>query len=227
MEYMLLFFHHPGTPSSSNETKGYARALQRAGKLPSGVTVDAHADVTWVRVRDGRVLRKDIAAADSGEIISGFWIVDAADRAEAIAIAQRCPHAQDGTVEVHRLLARHISAASGGGKPFLYTFHVAPGLTDVVTKMQEMRQYGEALEGSGKLSETAPLAFDFQSARIQVRNTKVLVTDGPFAESKEGVGGYAFSYLASRAEAVDIAERYPHAKWGPVELREALAFEPS
>lgn len=226
MEYMLLFLHHAGTPSS-HETKEYAGALQRAGKLPSGVTVDVSADVTWVRVRDGRVLRKDMAAAESGEIISGFWIVDAADRAEAIAIAQRCPHAQHGTVEVHRLLARHTSANSGTGKPFLYTFHMEPGLADVVPKMQEMRQYGEGLERTGKLLETAPLAFDFQSARIQVRNTRVLVTDGPFAESKEGVGGYAFSYIASRAEAADIAERYPHAKWGPVELREALAFEPS
>jgi hypothetical protein len=47
-----------------------------------------------------------------------------------------------------------------------------------------------------------------------------VILDGPFAESKEAVGGYSLVRLTSRAEAVELAKRYPHAKWGPVEVRE-------
>jgi len=73
----------------------------------------------------------------------------------------------------------------------------------------------------------APLAGDPPPARIETRGGKVLVTDGPFAEAKEIVGGYAIVRAASRAEAIEIAKRYPHAKWGPVELREILFFDPT
>jgi hypothetical protein len=52
------------------------------------------------------------------------------------------------------------------------------------------------------------------------------VTDGPFAEAKEAVGGYSIVYAADRAEAVEIAKRSFHARWGPVEVREILYFDP-
>jgi len=51
------------------------------------------------------------------------------------------------------------------------------------------------------------------------------VTDGPFAESKEGVGGYSVVRVAGRTEAIELAKRYPHARWGPVEVREILFFD--
>ena len=96
-----------------------------------------------------------------------------------------------------------------------------PGLTDPDgAKMREMIAYGEELEREGKLFETAPLAQDPPPARIETRGGKTLVTDGPFAETKDVVGGYSLVRAASRAEAIEIAKRYPHAKWGPVEVRE-------
>jgi len=55
----------------------------------------------------------------------------------------------------------------------------------------------------------------------------MLVTDGPFAESKEGIGGYSLVRAASRAQAIEIGERYPHARWGLVEIREARSFSPT
>jgi len=54
-----------------------------------------------------------------------------------------------------------------------------------------------------------------------------LVTDGPFAEAKEVVGGYNLVRAASRAEAIELAVRCPHAKWGSVEVREIMFFDPT
>jgi hypothetical protein len=48
------------------------------------------------------------------------------------------------------------------------------------------------------------------------------VTDGPFAETKEIAGGYYIVEAASRAEAIELAKRCPHAKWGTVEVREVI-----
>ncbi len=83
------------------------------------------------------------------------------------------------------------------------------------------------LERDGKLLDTAPLAQDPPPARIEPRGGKVLVTDGPFAESKETVGGYSVVRVSNRAEAIDLATRYPHAKWGPIEVREIMFFDPT
>lgn len=226
MEFMLLFLERPDAPRFSNQVESYATALSQAGKLPSGVLIDRNADVTRVRVRDGDVVRSE-QAGDGAEVLTGFWVVEAASRAEAIAIAQGHPHAQHGTIEVHLMLARQTFPDSGAGQPYLITFHMEPGLTDFQPKMQAMRRFGEELVADGKLLETAPLAFDTPPARVVARKGKILVTDGPFAETKEGVGGYSFIRAASRAEAISIAERFPHATWGPVEVRDALSFRPT
>jgi hypothetical protein len=96
-----------------------------------------------------------------------------------------------------------------------------PGLGDPDgAKLREMIAYGQTLKREGKLLETAPLAHDPPPLRIEPRAGKILVTDGPFAEAKEAVGGYSVLRLESRAAAIELATQYPHAKWGPVEVRE-------
>jgi hypothetical protein len=89
-----------------------------------------------------------------------------------------------------------------------------------------MRAFGEGLVRTATLVETARLADAEPSARVQVRGAQTLVTDGPFAESKEAIGGYGVVRVTSRDEAIDLAARFPHARWGPVEVREVLFFDP-
>ena len=48
----------------------------------------------------------------------------------------------------------------------------------------------------------------------------MIVTDGPFAESKEIIGGYALIQAPRRSAAIEIAAQIPHASWGAIELRE-------
>ncbi|HTY18863.1 MAG TPA: YciI family protein [Myxococcota bacterium] len=229
MEFLLLFTERKGDPSEPSgfaQMNQYARELAARGRLRRGAPLAPDDDAALVRVRGGTAVVSDGPFPESKEVIGGFWVVEARSREEALEIARESPHARYGTVEVHALRSRHTYIDSGKDTPFLLAFHREPGLADPDgAKYREMIEFGHGLERDGKLLETAPLANDPPPARVQVRGGKALVTDGPFAEAKEGVGGYSLVRVAGRAEAVALAERYPHARWGPVEVREILFFD--
>jgi hypothetical protein len=225
VEFMLLFIDRKGAPAGAPgeiaEMKQFAGELARQGKFLRGAPLSAESAAVRVRVQGGRTFVNDGPFAESREVVGGFWIIEVASRAEAIAIAGRCPHARHGVVEVRLVRWRDAAAEPREGVPFLFMFRMEPDLTDCDgAKLREMVAFGEELKREGRFLETAPLAHDPPAARIEARGGKLLVTDGPFAESKEGVGGYSLVCAASRAEAVEIATRYPHARWGPVEVRE-------
>ena len=229
MEFLLLFTEREGDPEEPNgfaQMNKFARELADQKKLRRGAPLALESEAARVRVRDGKAVASDGPFAESREVVGGFWIVDVASREEALDIARRSPHARYGSVEVHPVDVRYTFADREEGTPFLLAFHREPGLSDPDgAKLSEMIAFGEALARNGTLLETAPLASEPPPARIQVRGGKTLVTDGPFAEAKEGIGGYSLVRVAGRAEAVELAKIYPHARWGPVEVREILFFD--
>jgi len=247
MEFMLFFVSRKGAPRGEPggmaEMTRFASELASQGKLRRGAPLTAESAGARVRVRAGKALVSDGPFPETKEVLGGFWIIEVASRAEAIEIARRSPHARHGIVEVHLVLARHTFADAGKGTPFLLAFGAEPRLTDPDgEKMREMTAFGEALAHEGKLLETGPLAsvsatqawsrvtgppHDVPAARIEVRDGKVLVTDGPFTETKEVIGGYSLVSVAGRAEAIELAKRYPHAKWGTIEVREIVFFDPT
>ncbi len=235
MEFMLLLIDRKGArtgePAGMAELKEFAGELARQGKLRRAAPLGPEAAAARIRVRGGKAFVTDGPFAESKEALGGFWIVDVASRDEAVELARRAfelgeprPHARSGVIELHHAAIRLEFADAGKGTPFLLAFLMEPGLTDADgAKGREMRVYGETLVREGKLFETTRLANDPPPARIQARRGKTLVTDGPFAETKDVVGGYALVRAASRAEAIDLAKRYPHARWGPVEVREMIS----
>ena len=74
--------------------------------------------------------------------------------------------------------------------------------------MTEMGKLMTDMKRDGKLLDTAGLAPTSSSKRVRLRGGKVSVVDGPFAESKEVVGGYAMLDAASMDEAVALTERF-------------------
>src|SRR5439155_303640 len=82
----------------------------------------------------------------------------------------------------------------------------------------EMKKFAGELASQGKLRRGAPLVAESAGARVRVRDGKAFVSDGPFAESKEIVGGFWIIEAASREEAIEIARRCPHARHGVVEV---------
>ena len=85
-----------------------------------------------------------------------------------------------------------------------------------------MLQYGDALRARGLLLDSQSLAGTEAGARLQVREGRRRVVDGPFAEAKEMVGGYFLVDCATRDEALALAAECPAAAWASTEVR-ALA----
>jgi hypothetical protein len=84
---------------------------------------------------------------------------------------------------------------------------------------QETLDYVQALEQSGRLILAQPLQSATRAATLRVRGGRVLVTDGPFAETKEQIGGFFLFEAASLQEALDVAARWPSARLGTIEVR--------
>jgi len=79
--------------------------------------------------------------------------------------------------------------------------------------------YVVELRRSGHLIAAEPLQSARTAATVRVRHGKVSVTDGPFAETKETVGGFFVIEAADRDEAIRIASRWPSARLGSIEVR--------
>lgn len=84
-----------------------------------------------------------------------------------------------------------------------------------------MVRWGATLKERGVLLAGESLkSQDEQTARVQVRQGKPSVLDGPFAEAKEMVGGFFLIDCKSRDEALAVAASCPAAEWATVEVRE-------
>lgn len=92
--------------------------------------------------------------------------------------------------------------------------------------MAKMGRFAAELGQQGKLQGGNPLKSMAEAVRVRARDGQVRVTDGPFAETKEMVGGFFVIEAADRAEALEIAKRCPAAEFGPVELREVMEVGP-
>ena len=86
----------------------------------------------------------------------------------------------------------------------------------------ESTQLAHQLNAAGRFIATAPLHPTSTATSVQVRQGKRVVTDGPFAETREQLGGYFLIDAKDLDEAISIAERIPGARWGTVEIRPVL-----
>ena len=91
------------------------------------------------------------------------------------------------------------------------------------TELQQMReesvQLANQINESGQYLDAAPLHPTATATSVRVRDGKRFVTDGPFAETREQLGGYFLIDAKNLDEAIDIAARIPMARKGTVEIR--------
>jgi hypothetical protein len=83
-----------------------------------------------------------------------------------------------------------------------------------------MLKFSADLKARGLLTASQSLRSDAEAVRVQVREGRRSLTDGPFAEAKEMVGGYFLLTCKTKEEAVAIAAECPAAQWASVEVRE-------
>jgi hypothetical protein len=91
--------------------------------------------------------------------------------------------------------------------------------SECVAVMEETMAYCEALKKSGHLIAVEQLEPVQMAMTVQVRNGKLSITDGPFAETKEQVGGFFLIDARDLNEAIQVASKFPSAQFGSLEVR--------
>ena len=212
----------------------FNEALIKAGALLAAEGLQASSKGARVRYANGRLKVTDGPFAEAKDLIAGFWLIQAKSKEEAVEWARSIPF-QEGEVEVRPLFELPDFPVDPAEKPDGWRekeqqFRDAPparkpgtirfmGLLKADTQteagvlpdekllaamgafLEEGARAGVFLSGDG-------LQPSSKGARVRFSGSKRLVTDGPFAETKELIAGYAILQFTSKAEAVEWAKRF-------------------
>src|SRR5215831_8133205 len=119
MKYLLLIYHNEQSWNDINESERQ-KIYGEYGKLREqllatrqflgGSQLQPVATATTIRVRDGQELVTDGPFAETHEQLGGYFLIDAKDLGDAIAVAKLIPSARTGIVEVRPLVEREVQA---------------------------------------------------------------------------------------------------------------------
>ncbi len=217
MNYLMLVCGGPEIPETEPEPTIEQWLVEVEGKRLEGSRLVA-SEATTVRARGDEVLLTDGPFAETREVIAGYDIVDCADLDEAIRVASRHPVARSGAIEVRPIPKESEVTASGDpvGEKYMLLMCVDP------EPEPDSRSGGcdswDADLGAKRLLGVYLGSTD-DATTVRTRGHEVLLTDGPFAQTREHIAGFAVVDCADRAEAIAIATRHPAARYGAVEVR--------
>ena len=240
MKYLLLMYGAEDQWTDAErrgcmaESLGVCAELAARGEFLATSPLQPVATAATVRVRGGQALVTDGPFAETTEQLGGYFLLDLPDLDAAIAVAARLPPARKGAVEIRPLLALD-------GLPPRRPFPAgtsAPGLTAFLLlcyhdesawgdagpdarreAMAEAAAHCRELSAEGRYLNSSPLHPAATATCVRVRGGKRLITDGPFAETREVLGGFYVVLAESRADALRLAARQPGARHGAVEVR--------
>ena len=240
MRYMLLLYGAESAWSDEDRTAcmveslGICDELAARGKYLAAAPLEPVATAATVRVRSGRAIITTGPFAETTERLGGCYALDLEHLDEAIAVATRLPAVRKGTVEIRPLYpldglppTRPLPADGGNvpGNLFMLLCYDDEGAwqeagpvarTDA---MAEAKALARELSESGRYVSAAPLHSPEMATCVRVRDGRRTITDGPFAETTEVLGGYYVILAEGRAEALRVAARHPGARLGAVEVR--------
>jgi hypothetical protein len=101
----------------------------------------------------------------------------------------------------------------------------APGAMPDAEAVAAMMKYNEALQEAGVLRGLDGLHPPSMGARVSFEGGRPMVTDGPFIETKEVLGGYWMIEVGSKEEAIEWAKRCPASSNEVIEIRQVQEFE--
>ncbi|MDH4036399.1 MAG: YciI family protein [Candidatus Krumholzibacteria bacterium] len=91
--------------------------------------------------------------------------------------------------------------------------------------MNEYWAFGDGIQKSGHYVAGHALQPVQTATTVRVRNGKVATTDGPFAETKEQLGGYYMIEAKDLNDAIQVASKIPSARHGSIEVRPIMVFD--
>ncbi len=186
-----------------------------------GKPLDDPASAKTVRVRNGETIVSDGPFADSKEFIGGLDLLDCANLDEAIEVAAKHPVSWFHAIEL-RPFPDGLEIPAIASEDLRYLLQV---FADEVPKPPEVE---DAIRREGEQwREAAGDALVFgnglqpreTATTVRVRDGQVLLTDGPFIETKEFLAGVCLLNCQTEQEAIELAARFPLARHHMVEVR--------
>jgi hypothetical protein len=202
----------------------------KSGAFVSGEGLKPSSERTHIAYRNGKRTITDGPFSEAKELVGGFGLMQVKSKAEAIAWCDRFAEVL-GDVELYMgpvVEPWDIGLAPKPENPPLRYLSMHKLDEQAVSNappdpalMQRMGALIQEMTAAGVLQSTGGLSSTKDGARIFFKGGKHRVVDGPFAESKELVAGFAILKLPSRAAAIDWATRFGEiVKVNEVEVRQ-------
>ena len=99
-----------------------------------------------------------------------------------------------------------------------------PGSAEFPAFMQGYQEFTEEVKNNGMMVHADALQPVSTATTVTMENGKLEVTDGPFAETKETLGGYYLLECATLDEAIEQSAKIPTAKFGRIEIRPVMVW---
>jgi len=224
MQYMLF---HTGAPDLAGAWDGEAWAALTSWldeTIGSGVSIEGSplrldADATTVKVREGQLFVSDGPYAETKEQVAGYDVIECASLDEAVRWAGRHPHSWMGAVEVRALAgapAVHLPEPSAGKTRYMMLVCTDP---QELAHPEPTGPWVAEMDGRGVRLFGSELEPPRAARTVRVRDKHAIVTDGPFAETKEQVAGFDVLECGDLDEAIEVAAKHPMARVGILEVR--------
>src|SRR5262249_30733718 len=208
--------------------------MQERGAYIGSNRLAPASDGSSVRVRDDEVVITDGPFAETKEQLGGYFVIDVEALDEAIEWAARMPTARNGSLQIRAAMAlpadveAHLAAAAAvprnhGEIECLLLFYYdeqareeMPEEQRAVTRREFMALHDEL---GARYLAGLPLRPTDTATTVRVREEETVVTDGPFAETKEQLGGFFLIGVDSVDKAKAGAAKVRSARLGTVEVR--------
>ena len=215
-------------------TDSWVTEMDGQGIRREGGPLRPVSETAVVRVRDGQVLISDGPFAETKEQIAGYDVIECSTRAEAIEVAAKHPIARFGAIEVRPFGPggwwRSAERRGPAGAPEYLMIHrvdmtaelspadmcTVPGSPAALS----LQAWDDETYASGVKLAGGRLEQPEAARTVRVRDGEMLVTDGPFVETKELVAGLNILTCPSLAQAAEIAAQHPTARIGALEVRQ-------
>ena len=191
---------------------------------PAGAGLRPTAEATTVKVRGGELLISDGPYAETKEQVVGYDVIECASQEEAVRWAAKHPHSWTGAAEVRALPDRAPAVPlpePGEGKiRYMMLVCTDPAVDpEEFTRIEPVDPWVAEMNGRGVRLYGSELEPPGSARTVRVREEHTLVTDGPFAETKEQIAGFDVLDCVGLDEAIEVASRHPMARLGILELR--------
>ena len=108
---------------------------------------------------------------------------------------------------------------------YMFFIYANPAQADTPELIARYRACTEEAAARGALLASDQLHRAHTAATVRVRNGEALITDGPYAETKEQIGGYYILECDDRDEAIAFASKIPNAEDGCIEVRPIMGAD--